>query len=615
MTVIFWVRPPAGTSADDCRAAVEEVVRRHEALRTTVRLRPDGRPEQCVHPFDRGRVRIERLPASVTRDEFGARHFSNDVDTEREWPAWACLFADGDEGEGGDVVELAMVVSHVFCDGCSAVLLGAELDDILAARRRGVPAQLTPVTVHMLDVVAADLAPDAMAGRAAATEYWREQLRRTPPRMFVTSHHDSYQLYAGRVVSTTAPAIFAGAARRYRATPGLLYSAAVNMLLAVLSGQTTVTVRTQYNGRVPYSARVVGCLGRELLTTVDLSDHPPLSTVVRRLMSSTRHAFRHCRIDWPRFRELEAVESLRRGIVFGLGSTVNFDLEGPYRDNHLDPALYPDGPPEPAPRFWVEPSFPVHDANGIDAHFSVRMTGYSMRLVAGFNGAVLAEEEMLAILHQPELMLHHALTHGDLTFADVHEAVGGLRAPRADGVSVRSSPVDPDQVEEILRKHPDVTTADVRVDDGDADGRLVATVATDRDDLSPAELREHVLLHASRTSAVAAPDHFIVCGSGSDGAGTWERSPRVGAGSGRERSADPSRETPAALALRECVAEYNGPTAPRLSDGYVTGGGSLIVVPAVLRRLSGLGYEGLLPDDFVRPVCLRTLATLLRRGA
>ena len=612
--VLLELPLPRPFPADDVRAAVETVVARHDALRTMFEFDDRGFPRQVVHPAGERSVRFEEAHDSVDRQDpdLVKLLWRGQIHVEQDWPAWACLFRTDD----GLVTEVDLVLSHLVIDAVGTAVIKREVAEFLMARRAGRPVRLPPVERHLLDVVELEAAPQVRHDREAAEEYWREQIRTSPNRNFVSRDHAKFRLYSGTLTSTTAPHTLAAAARRFRSTPAALYSALVGALLAAVSGTGRATLRMHYHGRSVPAESVVGCFHRILFTTVDVRDEPSLSKIFKRAATETLRAQRRYRIPWTRLKELEATETLRRGTGFAEGTTVNFDIVDSYEDDYLRAGGdLPGTLTAPSPTVLLNPAEFIDGGLGLEAYLMPRLGVDRLIVTGAFDGDVLRPAEMEALLRGPEVLLFEALQRGDLTFAGLTDVMAGHGwSARAPVPTVENSPLDIEYVRETLTEHPEVVAAHPRIDRADGRDRLMAFVATTGDRLRPRDLREFLLARVSSSSSLMCPEYFVVCAGGPerrDDTEAWSRLPRIAEGSGRDRpAASPGDERE--RVLWQCVSAFNDIGEPDLTRTYLEAGAGLLVVPALLRRVAELGFAGLVPDDFLRPVPLARLAERLK---
>lgn len=158
--------------------ALDEVVRRHESLRTTFHLHADG-PVQVIHAPAPQDLPLDDLAALPDRDAELERRLELEVhrpfDLERGPLLRARLLRSAP-----DVHVLCVVVHHIVGDGWSIAVLVRELNALYAAFVAARPSPLPP-----LDLQYADFGrwhAERLAGDAAARhlEFWRTTLADLP---------------------------------------------------------------------------------------------------------------------------------------------------------------------------------------------------------------------------------------------------------------------------------------------------------------------------------------------------------------------------------------------------------------------------------------------------
>jgi acyl carrier protein/NRPS condensation-like uncharacterized protein len=161
--------------------ALQEVVERHEVLRTTFRD-ADGGSFQVVRPaapFPFPVVDLEGLPRDVQREEIGGwstyegrRHFDLENGPLFRLTLFRCA-----ERESA----LLFVVHHIAFDGWSRSVITRELAALYNAFRAGRPSPLPPLTTQYQDF--ARWQRQVLQGEALEREvgFWREHLRGAVP--------------------------------------------------------------------------------------------------------------------------------------------------------------------------------------------------------------------------------------------------------------------------------------------------------------------------------------------------------------------------------------------------------------------------------------------------
>jgi len=179
--------------ADALRAALGDVVARHEALRTLFPLDEDGRPYQQVlaGPVEPDVACVDVVRADVAPGEVAARlaaETGRGFALDRELPVRAALLrvARADRGEDRqDEHVLLLTLHHIAVDEWSVPVLLADLADAYAARVVGsapepvAPAvQYVDVTLWQRELLGAEDDPGSRAH--AQLEFWRETLAGLP---------------------------------------------------------------------------------------------------------------------------------------------------------------------------------------------------------------------------------------------------------------------------------------------------------------------------------------------------------------------------------------------------------------------------------------------------
>ncbi|MEV4016589.1 amino acid adenylation domain-containing protein [Nonomuraea angiospora] len=305
----LFVRLPAGVSPGAVAAALRELGRRHEALRTRYAAR-DGEPRQIIDEH----VEIELRVADGDLATLFAEQLARGFDLENG-PVWRALLA-----RAGDEQVLLITLHHIACDGWSSVLLDRELRALLAGD------EPPPVELQYADYAAwqrRTLTEDALA---ADLDYWRAHLAGVPaldlpsdrPRPAHRDHH-------GAMVTFEVPADLAATlAGRHGTTLFTVLLTAWGALLSRHSGQRDFAVGTPVTGRErPELNGVVGFFLNALALRMDLAGNPTFEEAVRRTDRICRAGFAHQRVPFDRLvDELQPERDLSRTPLY----QATFDL-------------------------------------------------------------------------------------------------------------------------------------------------------------------------------------------------------------------------------------------------------------------------------------------------
>ena len=337
----FRIRLSGPVDPEALRRALEDVVHRHEALRTVFPAR-DGKPVQVVHPPERFPLPVTDLsvlPADVAEAE-AARIADQDARRPFDLEAGP-LFRAGLLRVSADGWMLLLNLHHVVADGWSMDVVFAELAQAYAARAEGRDPALPPLPAQYADYAAWQRARLTGERLDRQVEWWRAQLAGVPeldlptdrPRPPTQSHRGAWVDL--RVDRGTADAVQA-VARAEGATLFQVLLGALSILLSRWSGQDDVLVGSPVAGRGrPETEGMVGLFVNTLALRTDLSEDPDFREVVRRVRAATVGAYAHQEVPFERLvDELRVERSLGRHPLF----QVSFSIQPP------EGALPPLGP-------------------------------------------------------------------------------------------------------------------------------------------------------------------------------------------------------------------------------------------------------------------------------
>lgn len=251
--IVHGWRVRGAIDVDTLRAALDDVVERHETLRTLI-VRDGGSPTQRVLPPSPVELVIRDLPgvapqARARRAEELLNEIESGTIDADELPhvrAVLARFADDD-------AVLVLIAHHTATDGWSIRVIIRDLTARYAARRGHGVADL-PKKRSYAEYV--DWQREAATGAAADTAraYWREKLRGAGLFVFPTDRPRSAGVEAVTAVYRfSIPADLTGPtvklARSMRSSPFMVLLAALNILLHRKTGVTDIVVPTFTPGR------------------------------------------------------------------------------------------------------------------------------------------------------------------------------------------------------------------------------------------------------------------------------------------------------------------------------------------------------------------------------
>ncbi len=312
------------------QAAVDAVVRRHPALRSSIR-RVDGELVAVADPpaptqIARADLGGRREPARSARAAKLAAEFAATAFDLAHGPLFRTLLVSLD----ADAHRLAVNAHHIVFDGWSLGVFMDELVTLYEAFAGGLPSPLPDLPVESRD--------DGRAGRCAerepagALDYWTARLAGAPEVMELpisaarpaSSRHEA--AHRSRLIPPDVIEPLRLVARRNRATMFMVLKAACDVLLRQ-HGARDVVMGVALSGRDTVdSRRLVGYLAKPVLLRCELHDDPSFSDLLARVRGDVLDAHDHP--DVPFEAVLKALDMTRDPSYYPL-SQVMFGYEQP----------------------------------------------------------------------------------------------------------------------------------------------------------------------------------------------------------------------------------------------------------------------------------------------
>ncbi|MGW2299433.1 amino acid adenylation domain-containing protein, partial [Streptomyces violaceorubidus] len=290
-------------------AALNDVVVRHEALRTVYREEPDAGAHQIVLPSD---TTVPLVVRDITGDGDGPggpgetlpdalrEAVARPFDLTGDLPLRATLFRTGP-----DEHVLLLVVHHIAADGWSMGPLANDLTTAYTARHTGqspnwapLPVQYADYTLWQHDTLGDDNDPATVAGRQLA--YWRQQLADLPTELDLPTDRPrpAVPTYQGGTVSFTIPAHLheqlAHLARQQHASLFMVLQSALAILLNRHGAGTDIPIGTPIAGRTDDALdHLVGFFVNTLVLRTDLTNNPTFTELLTRVRDTDLTAYTH----------------------------------------------------------------------------------------------------------------------------------------------------------------------------------------------------------------------------------------------------------------------------------------------------------------------------------
>jgi amino acid adenylation domain-containing protein len=304
--------------------ALGEVVRRHEALRTTFAER-DGVPVQVVHPFAGFAVPVEALPGrdAAEREAAALRRCTEESVRPFDLAAGPLFRAVLLRLDARDHV-LWMGMHHIVSDGWSMDVLHRELSALYAAFRAGGQAALPALPVQYADFAVwqrRELRGETLERQMA---YWTERLAGAPQLLELPTDHPRPAVRSARggtvPVALPSPLLrrLQALAQAGDATLFMVLLAAFQLLLSKYSGSEDVVVGSPVAGRTRAETEgLIGFFVNTLVLRTDLGGDPDFRETLRRVRQVTLGAYEHPDLPFERLvAELQPERSLGHSPLF-----------------------------------------------------------------------------------------------------------------------------------------------------------------------------------------------------------------------------------------------------------------------------------------------------------
>jgi hypothetical protein len=278
-------------------ATLDDVVARHETLRTRIVLNGDEAYQQICPPSSPElTVRDLGTPDPADRDRV-AEKFLNEVEAgvsvDATPPRLRVVLGRFGRQDG----VLVLIAHHTMVDGLSAHVLMRDLTALYAARRAGRAATL-PAIRQYRHYVAWQREEAAGPAVAKAREFWREYLRGAKMLPLPTDRPRSADPFTtGWHRFMLGEEFRAGtlrAARAHRSSPFMVLMAAFMVMLRDRTGETDLVVPTLTAGRQPgWTQDMIGTFYNFMPVRADISGCTTFGEVVSQVRAACLAAYPH----------------------------------------------------------------------------------------------------------------------------------------------------------------------------------------------------------------------------------------------------------------------------------------------------------------------------------
>ena len=289
------IRLRGSLDRDVLEKTINELLRRHESLRTTV-TSVDGVPLQHVQPFVPQPLEMSDLshlsPEARAAEAF--RMISEEY--RRPWvletgpllrtKLWR--LADDDH-------VLLVVMHHIVSDGWSWGVLESELTAIYRAFSAGQPSPLPPLPIQYVDfaVWQQDWINSDECRRQL--EYWKKQFATLPkPGLVPQRNATGPGITQNMVLSADSTRALKSLCRREGATLFMALAAGFSALLARYTDENDIVIGSPIaNRNRPEVENLLGCFMNPLPLRIDLSGRPSFAELLRRVRDLCLRVYEH----------------------------------------------------------------------------------------------------------------------------------------------------------------------------------------------------------------------------------------------------------------------------------------------------------------------------------
>ncbi|ROM69630.1 non-ribosomal peptide synthetase [Pseudomonas brassicacearum] len=294
------------------RQCLDELIRRHETLRTTFTLEEDGQVVSFVHPQVPDVLvctDLRHAPQALSRARDQARKDAQQLFSLEDGPLLRASLLRVAEQQH----VLLFTLHHIIADGWSIAVLSREVTALYQAFRTGQASPLPPLEIQYSDYTLWQrecLAPSVFEAQA---EYWRQQLTQAPTSLELPTDRPrpAIQTYRGQVITRTLAPTLSGQidtlSHRLGATPFMTLLALFNLLLSRHSGQHDIVVGTPIANRTRTEVEpLIGLFVNTLALRTRLEGNPTLRQLLEQVRNTTLGAYAHQ--DLPFEKVVEALD-------------------------------------------------------------------------------------------------------------------------------------------------------------------------------------------------------------------------------------------------------------------------------------------------------------------
>ncbi|MGH8727036.1 MAG: non-ribosomal peptide synthetase, partial [Burkholderiales bacterium] len=321
---------------------VNEIVRRHESLRTSFKT-ADGEPVQIVHPAVEIKIStVDLRGLSLLDDEIrrvAAEETGRPFDLSRAPLIRVSLLRLGDASH-----VLLTTLHHIISDGWSVGIFYREIAVLYQAFARSEPISLAELSIQYADYAVWQRGYLSGGILAPQLAYWKKQLSGTPPLLVLPADRPrpALQSFKGARLSRVLDKALLGSIKAvgqtHRATLFMTLLAAFSVSLSRYCRSDDIVIGSPIAGRTRTETEdLIGFFVNTLTLRTDLSGDPSFRELLSRVCEMALSAYAHQDLPFEKLvEELKPQRSLSYSplfqVMFALQNTTHTPLRLPGLD-------------------------------------------------------------------------------------------------------------------------------------------------------------------------------------------------------------------------------------------------------------------------------------------
>ena len=424
-------------------ACLDEVVQRHEILRTRFAMR-DGGPVGVVEKAATVPLRI----LDAVSDEERERQFAEDARQPFDLSVAPLLRMT--IAPAGDDCYVQLTMHHIVSDGFSTGVFFGELGELYRAAIAGAPARLGPLPFQFADLAVWERAQLADGAFSEMLEHWKGHLDGAPQRLALPADHarPTRVTYRGGCLPVEIPGDLVDKVRAFSTasgvTPFTTMLAAFVVVVARYAAQDDLVLGVPVaNREQPGTDTIIGPCFNTLALRFDIAADPSFAELVEQVNRTALRGFEHQALPFERV--VQAVRATRdpsRSPLFQIAFNYQFDKSAAAGATGIELRDLPNG----CCQFDLILSLTAN-GNGIGGHVDYYADVYDEATV------VRVLDSYIALLRAALPDAQRPVSKLPLVSAEHISAV--IARATVTGASFRESRTLPEFVLERGRSHPD----------------------------------------------------------------------------------------------------------------------------------------------------------------